>query len=130
LGKPMRREIELIKEANEAATKGTKGTKGLDKALSQLPAKVITKMAQPGMVTSKKDVDQLREKYDLTPKQVKTIVKALGIGKAEGEVEKFQGALANIPEAKVVRMVVRGVKDAQDAIADTFSSGRGPGQGV
>src|SRR5690606_22129860 len=96
LGKPMRREIELIKEANEAATKGTKGTKGLDKALSQLPAKVITKMAQPGMVTSKKDVDQLREKYDLTPKQVKTIVKALGIGKAEGEVEKFQGALANI----------------------------------
>lgn len=129
LGAPMRRQIELIKKTHKAASDGTKGTKGLDRALSELPAKVITKLAQPGMVKSREDIEDLKEKYDLTPKQVSTLFKVLGIKRAKGDVDNLNGSIDNLPDKKVVQIILQGVNDLQDAIGGVFGSGKGPGQG-
>jgi hypothetical protein len=55
------------------------GIRGYNAVLLGLPTAVVTRITTPGAVNSKLELLSLARQYNLTPKEVRTIVKALGI---------------------------------------------------
>jgi hypothetical protein len=58
--------------------------------LNQLPKKVQTAIETPGMIQTQRDIQDLRRKYDLTPRQVRTLFRLEGIPQARREFDAFQ----------------------------------------
>jgi hypothetical protein len=60
------------------------------KGLARLPDKVQTQVLTPGLVTSRTDIEHLQAQYRLTPKQVTTLYKLLGLDKARADFDGLQ----------------------------------------
>jgi hypothetical protein len=85
------------------------------KVLASLPAQVRTDIVTPGAITSKHDVEELRKQYDLTPKQVKTILRLSGVREAQKQlraytqmIEALNGKIARTFIQQVVRHPIAG----------------------
>ena len=68
----------------------TKGGGEYKALLSTLPNRVQTAILAPGMVKTQGDIDALRKKYGLTPRQVKTAVELTGISEAKRRVDEIR----------------------------------------
>jgi hypothetical protein len=65
-----------------------------DNALRTLPKQVQTAITSPGAVQSFGDVKQLAHQYDLTPKQVRTVVQLSGVSTAAAQARAYANQMA------------------------------------
>lgn len=62
--------------------------------LASLPPKVQTAVTSPGAVTSFADVRRLARQYDLTPRQVRTVIQLAGVSQAAAEARAYANQMA------------------------------------
>lgn len=65
-----------------------------NRALASLPKKVQTAVTSPGAVQSYADVKQLARQYNLTPKQVRTIIQLDGVSTAAAQARAYAAQMA------------------------------------
>lgn len=75
------------KQLLEAVRGGTVNVHKYNAVMQQLPPKVQTAFEQIGVDSTKRDVIALGKQYKLTPKQVTTVMKALGFKDARDEAD-------------------------------------------
>lgn len=89
--------IDLYELAGNTDAVG-KSSRELNERWNDLPSKVKTTVLTPGLVDSRKDVMDLKQKYDLTPREVMTIFRVTGLNEARTQV---QGMLNTIYTTRV-----------------------------
>jgi hypothetical protein len=80
----------------------------LGKVYNSLPKEVRTEISTPGAVTSKQDVEDLRKQYDLTPKQVHTVVRLAGVREAQAQLRAYTQMLENV-NGKIAKTFIQQV---------------------
>jgi TP901 family phage tail tape measure protein len=124
-------DLDKIAKASEGARRGTVGFKtGLDvlqgsmlqarahtkeyrDLLDRLPAGVQTKVLTPGAVESSRDVERLARRYDLTPRQIKTLIQLVGGPEAIAEADKVESRL-NRMQGKVITNYIQTITRGGD----------------
>lgn len=80
----------------------------LGKVYASLPKQVKTEIATPGAVQSARDVQALKKQFDLTPKQVKTVMQLAGIEKAQAQLHAYTQMLADV-NGKITKTFIQQV---------------------
>lgn len=120
----------------EALRGGTIDVAAFDAAMRKLPPKVRTAFETLGVDSSKADVRALGRQYDLTPKTVTTIMKALGFDVANREADNTKRHLEDVdkvrPDLNPFRQLIIGDLRATKSQAGAEASGIGSaiGSGV
>jgi len=88
------RDIDLVTRAGAGQSKTFLDLAGKSdkyaRALDSLPDQVQTQVLTPGLLTSQTDVEHLQRQYQLTPKEVTTLYKLLGLDKARRDFDALQ----------------------------------------
>lgn len=75
-------------------------TKTWGQVLKGIPKKAQTKIALLGAKASAKDIARLAQKYHLTPKQVRTVIKAVGFEGTRKQIDDVRKRIQNLKAAK------------------------------
>lgn len=95
-----------------------------DKRLRGLPPEVVTRVEQHGGVKTLKFVAQLAKKYRLTPKEIKTTLRAFGFKDGERQVDKVKAKIKDLNNTKPdLNRFARGVAIDVDNIARDAGKG-------
>lgn len=73
--------------------------------LNELPKEVRTQVLSPGAIDSMRDVRALRDQYDLTPRQVQTLISLLGGREAINTAARVQSYYAGIPRSITTNII-------------------------
>jgi TP901 family phage tail tape measure protein len=92
-----------------------------DKQLRTLPRAVQTKVTTPGAINSRADVMRLKRQYDLTPKQVRTLLKLTGVPKTRGDLRGVDGAMRHTDKMRANPKVSVNTKAARGELS-SFAS--------
>jgi hypothetical protein len=96
------------------------------KGLARLPDKVQTQVLTPGLVTSRTDIEHLQAQYRLTPKQVTTLYKLLGLDKARADFDALQGHMGQHRSfTETIELASRGVHVPAAAAGGVVPARRG-----
>lgn len=85
----------------------TKDLQTYRQVLRGLPKKAFVELKNLNFDPTKAQIVDLTKKYNLTPKQVRTLVQALGTGKARGDILSVRDALAQIHDKSVTLTTTR-----------------------
>lgn len=96
------------------ASKAGISTHQLGKMMRTLPPTVRTKILTPGALESKKSVHDLAKQFGLTPKQIKTIVKLVGVRDAQNQTKTTQKGLRTLNQTTAKpHVIAQGTEVAQ-----------------
>lgn len=68
--------------------------------MNKIPRRVVTDFLQPGLVKSVRDVRNLAKQVNLTPKQVRTIIKLAGVTASKKQISDVTSGLEDVGKAK------------------------------
>lgn len=77
------------------------------KTFKDFPKRAVTEIKATGLPETMADVIDLAHRYDLTPKQVNTLVKVSGTGPAKQQIHEVQAALDKLHDRNIHLNVIR-----------------------
>jgi hypothetical protein len=101
------------------------GSDRFGESIGKLPKEVITKITAPGADISRKKANDLARQYDLTPKEKRTLFRALDIDRSKNSTKDLQKVLAETPKNVNTHLTVSGAGSAKadvDALINSLNT--------
>lgn len=118
-------QIPLAELLGGTATKTGQSVSFLSDRFKALPDKVETAVKTPGLIQSRSDVMDLKRKYDLTPREVKTVLRSLGFDDAITKAERTKRAMDLLRDKTITVTTVYQTRNAAKENRDAEASGNG-----
>lgn len=94
-----------------------------NKVLKGVPKVVQTRIDALGLAATEQRIVGLTKKYNLTPKQINTILKATGVDKTKAEIEAIRKAAENAAKPRTLKFNIKVTGSTNANLADLGANG-------